>query len=474
MSEPVALELHPPSDRSVNIIKDKPPSEIVVSEDTNSQPVEIPDGGLQAWLSVLGGFLVLFVTFGYSNSFGVFQDYYTLKGASSSSNISWIGSVQLFLTFFMGLPAGRLFDKGYFHVTNAIGSFLFVFCMFMLSLADPSKYYQLILSQGVGLGLGSGLLLVPAQSVQAHHWKKHRAFAMGIVASGISMVLLDKRMEPNDHPAGSGFGGIVYPIMLNQLINGSVGFAWGVRAAAFLTLGLLVVANLTMTTRLPSAKNRPAQPKVDIKAILFDSAYTLVEFGFFFTLWGLYYPYFYLQLWMNTHGLSATVALYSIAIMNAGSIPGRIVLNILADSYGQFNVLCPVILAMGALVFAMFGLESVGAVIVFAILYGFFSGCCMSLLYATLLASLANSMEEVGIRLGIVYCVGAFAFLTGTPIDGALLGSVDAWYKPTVFSGVFMSLSLHLLKLTNVCLGRTCKWRCLCNLCSYDIREEKA
>lgn len=29
--------------------------------------------------------------------------------------------------FSIGLPAGRLFDKGYFHYTHAIGSVLYVF-----------------------------------------------------------------------------------------------------------------------------------------------------------------------------------------------------------------------------------------------------------------------------------------------------------------------------------------------------------
>lgn len=55
---------------------------------------------------------------------------------------------------------------------------------FMLSLVDTSKYYQIFLSQGLGIGLGSGLIFVPALSVQAHHWKKRRALAMGIVLSG--------------------------------------------------------------------------------------------------------------------------------------------------------------------------------------------------------------------------------------------------------------------------------------------------
>lgn len=41
--------------------------------------------------------MVLFTTFGYTNSFGVYQALYTLEGTSTASNISWIGSLQVCL-----------------------------------------------------------------------------------------------------------------------------------------------------------------------------------------------------------------------------------------------------------------------------------------------------------------------------------------------------------------------------------------
>jgi MFS family permease len=46
------------------------------------------------------------------------------------------------------------------------------------------------------MGLGLGLMFIPAVSVVAHHFRKRRAMAMGIVVSGSSC------------------GGIVFPIML--------------------------------------------------------------------------------------------------------------------------------------------------------------------------------------------------------------------------------------------------------------------
>lgn len=57
----------------------------------------IPDGGLQAWLQVLGGFMIFFNTWGLLNTFGVFQTYYASGDlfTASSSDISWIGSIQV-------------------------------------------------------------------------------------------------------------------------------------------------------------------------------------------------------------------------------------------------------------------------------------------------------------------------------------------------------------------------------------------
>jgi len=50
--------------------------------------------------------------------------------------------------------------------------------------------------------------------------------------------------------SGSSLGAIVHPIMLNNLLNGPLGFANGVRASAGLVSGLLFIACLCMRTRL--------------------------------------------------------------------------------------------------------------------------------------------------------------------------------------------------------------------------------
>ncbi|CAA7262227.1 unnamed protein product [Cyclocybe aegerita] len=168
-----------------SLIKDDPfKTASIESVDTESLDEDVMDSGRRAWMTMIGGFLTGAVTFGYANSFGVYQDLYTRSNTASASAISWIGSTQLFFLFAMGLPAGKLLDMGHFRVTTAVGSLIYVFSLFMISICNTDKYYQLYLAQGLGMGIGGGLLYVPCIAVQSHHWRARRALAMGVVATG--------------------------------------------------------------------------------------------------------------------------------------------------------------------------------------------------------------------------------------------------------------------------------------------------
>jgi hypothetical protein len=108
----------------------------------------VPDGGLDAWLVVLAGWLILFCTFGYVNAFGVFQVYYVQALGRSDSEISWIGSFQLWFQLSAGLVVGRVFDEGYGRALVVGGSAIYILCVFMTSLCK--EYWQVFLAQGLG------------------------------------------------------------------------------------------------------------------------------------------------------------------------------------------------------------------------------------------------------------------------------------------------------------------------------------
>ena len=63
--------------------------------------------------------------------------------------------------------------------------------------------------------------------------------------------------------------------------------------------------------------------------------------------------------------------------MNTSSIFGRTLPNLLAEKIGIFNTLVPITAITGILVFAIFGITEAAGTVVFAVLYGFFSGSCM-------------------------------------------------------------------------------------------------
>ena len=81
-----------------------------------------------------------------------------------------------------------------------------------------------------------GLTYAPSVAVISQHFSKRRTLVMSLVTSG------------------SPLGAVIHPIMLNHLLNGTVGFARGVRASAGFVSALLFISCLTMRTRtLPAS-----------------------------------------------------------------------------------------------------------------------------------------------------------------------------------------------------------------------------
>lgn len=385
-----------------------------------------PDGGGLAWRTILGAWMVQFATFGYISSFGVYQDYYATQFLTQQtpSDISWIGSLQLCLMYAPGVLVGRAFDAGLFHHLEIAGSALYVFSIFMLSLAKPGQYYQVFLAQAVGMGIGLGMTFLPSLSIVSHHFKKRRALAVGIVISGSSA------------------GGIVFPIMLNHLfMSPHVSFANAVRATGAVAGAMLLAANGLMRTRFPAKPASGRTKWTEMKEIIWDGAYLWSIAGAFFTSLGVYVPLFYLQLFAVDHGVDVRITTYCLAIMNAGSTMGRIIPTFLADRLGVYNMILPSIFISAALIFSIFGATNSPGVILVAVLFGFSSGAYISLI-PSLLVSLCNNLGELGVKMGCAYSVVAAAMLTGTPIAGALLGQERgnsqslSWWRAIIFTGI--------------------------------------
>lgn len=352
---------------------------------------------------------------GILNAFGVFQTYYE-SGAlftSSSSDISWIGSIQSFMVLATGVAAGPIFDRGYLRTLLVLGAFGVVFGQMMLSLC--TAYWQVLLAQGFCIGIGGGCLFVPAVAVLPTYFNTRLGLAVGLAA------------------AGSSFGGIIYPIVLYKLID-QVGFGWSVRIMGFIALATLLVPIAVMRIRVKPMQARSAvdwSAFTDVPYMVFTVA-TLVGFM------GLYVMLFYLSYYAQERGITDTsMAFYLVPIFNAASCFGRVVPNAISDKTGPLNLIIPGAFATGTLILAMLGVRSEAAIIVVAVLAGFFSGVFIALPPVCFVALTADK-RKIGTRIGMGFGFIGFGVLAGGPGGGAILGSTEPlnWTGLWVFGGV--------------------------------------
>ena len=116
----------------------------------------------------------------------MYQTYYETGSlfASTSSNISWIGSIQAFLLLLVGVLTGPIYDAGYFRTLIFVGSILVVLGHMMLSLCH--QYWEALLAQAFCVGFGAGCLFVPSIAILPTYFTTKIALVVGFAASGSS------------------------------------------------------------------------------------------------------------------------------------------------------------------------------------------------------------------------------------------------------------------------------------------------
>jgi MFS family permease len=278
-----------------------------------------------------------------------------------------------------------------------------------------NKYYQFLLNQGLLGGISNGLAYTPAVAMVGQYFHARRPLAMGIASSG------------------SAIGGVLFPIILNRLLNHTtLGFGWTLRVVGFLVLALCIVACLTVVPRanVPRRKGKYLLWKAWKKP-----SYVLQAAGLFLVYWGLFTPFFYLPAYGSAHGLDPDMAIYTISILNTGSFFGRLLSGYLAPLVGKFNLLALSSLVSSLLIFCWLRITSTASIIVFAVLYGFSSGFIIALTPTTL-AALAEHPNEIGSYVGMAMGVIGLAALTGAPITGAMISRFGGYNEAMIFSGV--------------------------------------
>ncbi|KAH0531244.1 hypothetical protein TsFJ059_000102 [Trichoderma semiorbis] len=408
------------------------------SEETSSSP---PSPAMEptspyrwtAYLQILAGHLMIFDTFGYIGSWGLFQSYYISTLGRSQSDISWIGSIQLLLVFFVGTFSGRSLDAGYLRITLAIGCALQILGIF--AAASATTYWQLLLAQGICVGLGDGLIFCPMISlISTYYDDKNRALAVSFAA------------------AGAATGGMVFPAIAKQLLP-RLGEPWSVRVMGFVFVFNSAITLLVVKPRVAARKSGPL-----VEWTAFEELpYSLYAIGIFLTLWGLYFAYYYISIF-GSHVINVPPAqsFYLIIAINGIGIPGRIFPAWLAARVigNALYVLIPLTFGAGVLLYFWRLVHSYSGLLAWIIVYGFFANAVQSLFVGSV-GSLTKDRQKMGVRVGMIFTIVSFACLTGPPIAGALidLRGGDFLYAQ-IFGGTAVVLGSCVLTVAAIASSR--------------------
>lgn len=256
-----------------------------------------------------------------------------------------------------------------------VGSIGQLLALFMTSLC--TEYYQAFLAQGVLLGVSMSLIFCPPVAVVSRRMPHRRGLALGLTIGGSSI------------------GGIVWPIMLEQLLNHrKISFGWTMRAIAFTMIPLLGIACLTVVdapaVRSPvspseaasdsnekadqaMANDTQSEKQTDF-SVLKNKSFMLLCGGLAIGYFGLFTPLFYVSAFGIARGLTSSTAFYLLSGLNAASFFGRVIPGLIADRYGHFNMCAVATLCAGIVGFCWTAATTLGGLAVWSLAYGFFSG----------------------------------------------------------------------------------------------------
>ncbi|KAH8292909.1 hypothetical protein KR044_008159 [Drosophila immigrans] len=193
-----------------------------------------PDGGW-GWVVVFGSFMIHIVTDGMTYSFGIFYDEFLTYFNEGKGYTAWIASIMVGVTFSSGPISSSFVNRYGCRTVTIAGALLAAGCIIVSVFAK--NVATLIITIGLGTGLGFGLIYLPAIVSVTQYFESKRSLATGIAV------------------CGSGFGTFVFAPLTEMLIGN-----YGWRGA------MLIIGGLMLNCIIFGAMFRPVEAPQASKA----------------------------------------------------------------------------------------------------------------------------------------------------------------------------------------------------------------
>ncbi|KAI9492078.1 major facilitator superfamily domain-containing protein [Zychaea mexicana] len=357
---------------------------------------EAPDGGLKAWLVVVGSFCGFFASQGYGYSWGVFFDELNANVyPGQMTELSWIGSLWYCLCNITGpfyIYMASKVDDRYILATSCILS-----CLAMMLASITNAVWQLYITQGIMSGFGASLAWFSCMRGPQMWFSKRRGLAVGITM------------------AASGAGGLTFSYIAGACFE-TIGYEWALRILGFMQFALLAVAAATCWRLNPPKKNVPIVDIQDLK----NKKFLVLFFIHFIGNFAFYIPSGFVPSYARYLDLDPFMRSNLSAIMSAVMFFGKISVGFVSDYVGRFNmaVICGLMACIAHLAVWVTA-TSAGSMWAFVVLYGLFGGGYIAMITAVITEVVGVDRIESG--TGWAFFAWCFGGLLGQPLASAIV-----------------------------------------------------
>lgn len=397
-------------------------------EDVPSAPDDKPPDGGYGWIVILACFLINGCTWGICASYGVYLSYYLSENVFPGSNdidYAFVGGAN-FAAALVTAPAVNWLLRHFGTHPVMVGGCV-IWCLGWVTASFAKTLWQLILSQGICIGIGLGAIWQPSTGIVSQWFQRKRSMAQGITS------------------AGSGFIGVIYSVSTTHMIA-NLSLAWSLRITGITSTLVLIVATCLIRDR--NKVVRPTIHPFDVQILKKYQVWMVLGWSVF-SLLGYMVLLYSLGNYGSTIGLNQSQSGIVITMVNLGTGIGRMFVGVISDRLGRITVSGTCAALSGVATYAWWiNANDYGALLSFGLVVGSIFGVYWATV-APISAEVVD-LKDLPSLLSLVWLIDVLPTLFSEAIALELRrgGSSRPYLYPQIYSGLcYLIAAAFLLEL---------------------------
>ncbi|KAJ9663815.1 hypothetical protein H2198_000575 [Neophaeococcomyces mojaviensis] len=406
-------------------------------EDVQEPDDKPPDGGY-GWVCIGACFTINGFTWGICASYGVYLSYYLTNNifvGASDIDYAFVGGSNFAAALITGPAVNALLRK--FGTRPVMFGGCAFWALGWITASWAHTLWQLVLSQGICVGIGLGAIWQPSTGVISQWFQKKRSMAQGITS------------------AGSGFIGIIYSVSTVHMIE-KIGLAWALRITGITSFIMLLIATYLLRDRNKIV--RPTIHPFDTNILKRYQVWLVLGWSIF-SLLGYMVLLYSLGNYGKTLGLSQTQAGIIITMVNLGTGIGRMFVGVISDRLGRVTVsgACAGLSSIACFVWWI-NAQDYGTLLSFGLVVGMIFGvywACIAPISAEVV-----ELRDLPSLLSLVWLtdVSPTLFSEAIALELRKPGAEKPYLYPQIYSGLcYLIAALFLLELRRNKWGLWCR-----------------